>query len=880
MKSPINEKEVKRVSFPEVTAKLSPMMRQYLEIKQKHEDALLFYRLGDFYEMFFDDAVTASKELELVLTGRDCGLPERAPMCGVPFHSCEGYIAKLIQKGYKVAVCEQVEDPALAKGIVKREIIRVVTPGTVVENSMLSEESNNYVCCLFFDVSCRGMCFADISTGSVFVTETTDGPETVVNELSRFAPREILLNARAQGNKRVTDFIVKTLGVKPTLIYDEGFDLTVCRQTVFESFSGESCDRLAELREGAGVRALGVLVRYLRDTQFHGADRLTDFEVYRCAQFMSLSASCRRNLELVASARTGERRGSLLWVIDRTRTPAGKRLLKAFIDRPLVDVGEINRRLDAVEEMAGDPVCGARMGDALSQIKDIERMMTRVIYRTVSPRELIAFASACEGLKALKTAASALTSPLASSLCGAIDPLDDLARRVTETISENPPALMKDGGYIKKGFSGEIDELRQLVGDSKSYLAELEMRLKEQLGIKNLKVGYNRVFGYYIEVPRAFSSSVPDTFVRKQTLATGERYINEELKELEGRILSAAERIAALEREAYEELLVFLEGNAGRVGASAHASAYLDVLHGFAKCAQDNAYTRPDVDGSGVVEIKGGRHPVVEQVIDGGLFVPNDTLLDRGENLAALITGPNMAGKSTYMRQTALIVILAQIGCFVPAKSAHIGVVDAVFTRVGASDDIFSGDSTFMVEMREVAEILDNATANSLVILDEIGRGTSTYDGMSIARAVVEEICREGGIGAKTMFATHYHELCELEDVFCNIKNYNIAVKKRGDDITFLRKIVRGGADESYGIEVAKLAGLPETAIERAKEILHGIERGERAPLGPLRTPEREEESRAAAEIMRELARIDIDTLTPIEAMLKLGELAGVCRRG
>ncbi len=489
----------------------------------------------------------------------------------------------------------------------------------------------------------------------------------------------------------------------------------------------------------------------------------------------------------------------------------------------------------------------------------------------------MAFAAACKGLRELKEAASPLKAPLSSSLCSRIDTLDDIAERISETISEAPPALMKDGGYIKKGFSGEIDELRSLVGDSKTYLAELEARLKEQLGIKSLKVGFNRVFGYYIEVPRSSSASVPDTFVRKQTLASGERYINSELKELEGRILSAGERISALERVAYDGLLSFLEGNARRVQTSTSASAYLDVLHGFARCAVDNAYTRPIVDDSGVIEIRSGRHPVVEQVIDGGLFVPNDTSLDRNGSLVALITGPNMAGKSTYMRQTALIVILAQIGCFVPAKSAKIGVTDAVFTRVGASDDIFSGDSTFMVEMREVAEILDNATENSLVILDEIGRGTSTYDGMSIARAVVEEICRKGGIGAKTMFATHYHELCGLEDEFDNIKNYNIAVKKRGDDITFLRRIVRGAADESYGIEVANLAGLPETAIERAKEILKGIARGERTPPASDRVSDGKAETSASAEIMRELSHIDVDTLTPIEAMLKLGELADMC---
>ncbi len=865
--------------LPEITAMLAPMMRQYVEVKRQHEDALLMWRLGDFYEMFFDDAITASKELEFVLTGRDCGLPERAPMCGVPYHSCEGYIAKLIQKGYKVAICEQVEDPATAKGLVRREIIRVVTPGTVVENSMLAEGKNNYVCCLFFDVSSKGICFADISTGTAHVTETSGTSEAIINELERFSPTEILMNGRGFDNKKVYSYITKILGVKPSLLYDASFDFSVCKQSVYDRFDPENLNKLSSLETGAGMKSLGALLKYLHETQFHGVDRLIELDVYKCSEYMSLSASCRRNLELAVTARSGERRGSLLWIIDKTRTPMGKRLLKSFLDKPLLDVGDINGRLDSVEELVNNPVACAKIGDVLSQIRDLERMMTRVIYRSISPREVQAFCSACVALSELKSECRALKAGLSSSLTERIDELQDLAKRIYETISDNPPSLLKDGGYIRNGCLPEIDELRDLVSNNKAYLAYLESGLKESLGIRNLKIGYNRVFGYYIEVPRSASDMVPDTFIRKQTLATSERYINEELKELESRILSAGERLNMLERQLYDELLDYLEGNIKRVQATSGAVAYLDVLYSFSKCAADNAYCRPAVDESGIIKITNGRHPVVEQVIDGGLFVPNDTLLDMGDNLAAVITGPNMAGKSTYMRQTALIVILAQMGSFVPAAQATVGVVDAIFTRVGASDDIFAGDSTFMVEMREVAEILDNATPKSLVILDEIGRGTSTYDGMSIARAVVEQICRPGGLGCKMMFATHYHELCDLEGYFPNIKNYNIAVKKRGDDITFLRRIVRGGADDSYGIEVAKLAGLPEETIERAKEILRGIERQTPVVLDNRASTANttKDISVREHEALKTIKNMSLETLTPLEAMIKLNELKKLC---
>lgn len=858
------------MALPEITAGLSPMMKQYAEIKQQHMDKLLFYRLGDFYELFFDDAVTASRELELVLTGRECGLSERAPMCGVPHHSYEGYVAKLIAKGYKVAICEQTEDPATAKGIVRRGIVRVVTPGTVTENSMLSEDANNYICAVYLEQGGYGLSFADISTGRVYVTEGSGGTGKIINELARFEPSEIICNGLAFANKKLLNYADKTLGIAPSMLYDNYFDLDVCKHNISSQFEDSLLSRLWAFKRGYAVYSLGALVKYLVETQFHGASRLVELETYRSAQYLALSASCRRNLELTQTIRAGERRGSLIWVIDRTKTAMGKRQLRAFLDKPLVETDAINRRLDATQELYNKTVVLLQMRDTLGSIYDIERLMTRVTYRSATPRDIVALADTSDRVAELRGLCADFGSPLLCTLADSLDTFAELRDRIREVISEQPPALLKDGGYIRAGFDAEVDEMRDILGNNKTYLARMESSLKEKTGIKNLKIGYNRVFGYYIEVSKTNTNSVPDSFIRKQTLAGGERYINEELKELESKILSANERLNMLEHKHYDELIDFAEGNLKRVQATAAAIAYLDVLCGFAALARENGYNRPVVDCSDVIDIKNGRHPVVETVMYGELFVPNNTLLDCSGNLVNIITGPNMAGKSTYMRQTALIVLMAQMGSFVPAASARIGAVDAIYTRIGASDDLFAGDSTFMVEMKEVAEILSGATEKSLVVLDEIGRGTSTYDGMSIARAVVEQICKDGGIGAKTMFATHYHELTDMEHSFHNIKNYNIAVKKRGDDITFLRRIVKGPADDSYGIEVAKLAGLPDETIERAKEILEEVE-----AKSPRYKPIVLTEIQPAAgeKVMAAMSALQMECLTPIEAMYKLNEL-------
>ncbi len=863
------------MDLPEITAQLSPMMRQYVETKRRHMDELLFYRLGDFYEMFFDDAITASRELELVLTARDCGLAERAPMCGVPWHSCDGYIARLIKKGYKVAICEQMEDPATAKGIVKRDIIRVVTPGTVTDNGMLSEDENNYICCMYFDVSSKGLCFIDISTGNVYVTEIAASIDSVIGEIDRFSPSEVIVNGRAAAQAKLIDYLQKGLDIRPYAPDEELFNLYECDAAVENLFDAKKRSCLDTLTSGTGVKALGGLLRYLSDTQFGGIDRIVDLKVYRCTDYMNLSASCRRNLELFANNRSGEKRGSLLWLMDHTVTPMGKRRLRAFLEEPLLDVNEINRRLDSVEELLNDSVRLLRINDILHDIHDIERMMTRVVYGSASPRELLSLASSCAALTTLREQMSVLRAPLSAELCGGIDELHDLCDEIEHVISPDAPALVRDGGYIRAGYNDEVDELRGIVNNTKEYLASLESNLREELGIKNLKIGYNRVFGYYLEVPRTFAGMIPDTFVRKQTLTTGERYINEELKNLESRIISSAEKVKHIEKNIYDGLLNFIENRIDRVQSTAYSVGVFDVLCNYARISAENGYKRPVVNDRDIISIKNGRHPVIEKVIEGGMFVPNDTLLDCGENLVDVITGPNMAGKSTYMRQIALIVIMAQAGCFVPANNTVIGVVDAIFTRVGASDNIFAGDSTFMVEMREVAEILNNATPKSLIILDEIGRGTSTYDGMSIARAVVEEICGSDGIGAKTLFATHYHELCVLEDEYSNVKNLNISVKKRGDDITFLRRIVKGAADESYGIEVAKLAGLPDRTIERAKDILSSITSSINSGTGEYHSVDRKDSAPnpAAAAVIDRLNKINPETLTPIEAMLALNEL-------
>ena len=863
------------MSFPEVTAQLSPMMRQYIEVKKQHPDKLLMYRLGDFYELFFDDAVTASRELELVLTGRDCGLPERAPMCGVPYHAVDGYVSRLVEKGYKVVICEQMEDPAKAKGIVKRDIVRIVTPGTLTDTDVLEESRNNYVAALYLNGDSFGAAFADISTGELQATQDREGERGAVLELARFIPRELLINSDCVPGSELSAFIEKN-GISFQSLDEGYFDENKAAEEIKELFGDKGIREFRTDRSGNAARAAGAVVRYINETQFSGAKRLCRITLYRTADYMLLPDSCRRNLELTETMRSGERRGSLLWAIDRTSTAMGRRLLRTFLEKPLVDPEEIGMRLDSVEEFYNNSVLSGQLTDSLKGISDIERLMTRIMYGKCTPRDLIALSMTSVRLGEVKVLSGMFRSKLLKRLGASLDPLEDLKEEINTTIADDPPALMKDGGYIRAGRNSEIDELRELLHDSKSYLAKLEQSTKEKTGIKNLRVGYNRVFGYYFEVSKSNVDSVPDYFIRKQTLTTGERYITEELKDLENRILSAGERLDLLERELFDSLCRKIEDNLVRIQDTAFAVSYIDVLCSLAELARDNGYCRPEVNSSDTIRISGGRHPVVELVLKNEMFVPNDTLLDCGRNLVNLITGPNMAGKSTDMRQVARITILAQMGSFVPATSAEIGVVDSIYTRVGASDDLFSGDSTFMVEMKEVAEILENATSNSLVILDEIGRGTSTYDGMSIARSVIEYICRDGGIGCKTMFATHYHELTDMDADFPNIRNYNIAAKKRGDSITFLRRILDGPADDSYGIEVATLAGVPQEVTSRAKEILAQLEE---------KNPDRIErriittQAEYVSEIEEELRRMHIESITPIEAMTALDGLIRAAKK-
>ena len=861
-------------------AELSPMMQQYFEIKKQHPDEILFYRLGDFYEMFFDDAITASRELELTLTGRQCGLDQRAPMCGVPFHSYETYVARLIAKGYKVAICEQMEDPATAKGLVKRDIIRVITPGTIIESSMLQDDKNNYICSIYLKGKKAGLCFADISTGAAHVTELAAEKISgaIIAELCRWHPSEVLINESMLDCKEVTAYIKQHMACSVELIEAERYAPGVVDTLLSQQF-GRDWAKTTEIGGSGLVRfAMGALLSYLHDTQKKGVERLKTVESYAEAQFMRLSPVTRANLELTETMRGREKRGTLLWVLDQTQTAMGKRLLRSWVEQPLITPPVINARLDAVAALVRATVARADLADALRYIFDIERLMTRTVYGSATPKEIYSLAQTCDWLPRLKELAAGCGCAELTELSQQIDPLGDLKDKIYACIDPEAPSTLKDGGVIRAGYNEEVDSLRALRDGGKGVLAQMEARLREETGIPKLKIGYNHVFGYYIEVSNSYKNMVPDSYIRKQTLSGGERYITQELKELENRILGAHERLIVLERQLFDELLACIGGELPRIQRTAAAVAKLDVLTSLAQVAVDNNYCRPVVDDSDVLTITEGRHPVVEQVLKGSLFVPNDTVLDCGENRCLIITGPNMAGKSTYMRQNALIALMAQIGSFVPAKACHVGVVDAIFTRVGASDDLAAGQSTFMVEMTEVAEILKNATSKSLVILDEIGRGTSTFDGMSIARAVVEHItAKEKGLGCKTLFATHYHELTDLEDAMEGVKNYNIAVKKRGEDITFLRRIVRGPADDSYGIEVAKLAGLPGSVTKRAHEVLRVLEASapSRHPVEQLDFDALAEYASPAvpAEVLENLETLDVETLTPIEALNFLYEL-------
>ena len=865
-------------------AELTPMMKQYFEVKAQHPNCILFFRLGDFYEMFYDDAKTASQELELVLTGRDCGQEERAPMCGVPFHSCESYIARLVNKGYKVAICEQTEDPATAKGLVKRDVVRIITPGTVIENTMLDEGRNNYLCVIFLSdgASDAGLCFADCSTGQIHLTRIfgEDVALRVTNELGRFAPREVRVNDTASENDIIQTFLTQRLGVTPDVAEGSSFDYKAAEQRILSHFHKDDLEEIGLRDQFSAVRALGCALDYLYATQMTGLERLNNLDVYSDVQFMKLDLTARRNLELLETMRNKEKRGSLLGVLDRTKTAMGKRLIRGWIEQPLINPAQIMKRQNAVDELLHDTVLRGDLIGLLSNIYDLERIMTRIVYGSANAKELKSLSQTIGRMAPIKDRLSDAKSGLLCQIREEIDPLEDVYSLIERAIVEDPPFSVREGGMIKAGYNPEIDELRFEMSDGKGIIARVEAEEKAKTGIKNLKVGYNRVFGYYIEISRSYTGEVPENYIRKQTLANAERYITQELKELEARVLGAQDRVVALEYQLFTEVRTTVAAQLHRIQATAQSIACLDVLCSFAEVAMRQNYTRPLIDMKGRIEIQNGRHPVVEY-IQNAPFVPNDTLLDNHENRVVILTGPNMAGKSTYMRQTALIVLMAQIGSFVPAQSATVGIVDSIFTRVGASDDLASGQSTFMVEMSEVASILKNATRDSLIIFDEIGRGTSTFDGMSIARAVLEYVASAKKLGAKTLFATHYHELTVIENEIDCIKNYSIAVKKRGDDITFLRRIIRGPADDSYGIEVAKLAGVPDTVVARAKEILGQIESGGMELPSPVHTEDRFESDdgqlslmpAAGNELIERLKGLDANTLTPIEALQTLYEL-------
>ncbi len=847
------------------------MILQYLAVKEKHPDHILFFRLGDFYEMFFDDAKLASGVLDLVLTGRDCGDGERAPMCGVPYHACDAYIAKLIAKGYKVAICEQMEDPATAKGIVRREVIRIVTPGTVMSPDSLEEGKNNYIASVHSSEDGLGMCFADITTGTLCCL--TDGSEKrvekIINELGRFSPSEVILSAATKPIKEVTDFLDRRTGT--VITYGTGdANLDSCIRIVEDHFH-KNVLALGISAMPAVIIALGSLLDYLYETQMTAIANITDITFVSEDQYMLLDVSTRRNLELTETMRTGEKKGSLLHVLDRTKTPMGKRMLRGSLEKPLMKPEYIRMRLNAVEALLADSINLSSLRETMSGVRDIERLAARIAYRTAGAKELRALCLSLMPLPEIKATLGGFGDPMLQSLCECVDPLDDICSDIDRTITDDPPVSVREGGFVRDGVDAELDELRGLLKNLRGVLASIEEREREATGIKNLKVKYNKVFGYYIDVTNMYKNLVPEHYIRKQTLVGGERYVTEELKELEVKISTADERINDIEYSVFTALIERVGKQLSRMQATASAVAMIDMLCSFAAVSSSNRYVKPEIVSEGVTEITDGRHPVVENMLPDGLFVPNDTKLDLDGNMIAIITGPNMAGKSTYMRQVALITIMAQIGCFVPASKAKIGIADKVFTRVGASDDLSMGQSTFMVEMSEVAYILKNATRQSLVIFDEIGRGTSTYDGMSIARAVIDYVADV--TKCRTLFATHYHEITDLEAEMPCVKNYNITVKKR-DKLVFLRKIVRGRADDSYGIEVADLAGVPAEVTDRARQILKSLEANGVERHAPAPVPQREAAGEKGAALLEKLRRVQADTLSPIEALKLLYELS------
>ena len=870
-------------------ADYSPMMKQYFEMKEKYPNTILFFRLGDFYEMFFNDAKTVSQELELTLTGRDCGQEERAPMCGVPFHSAESYIAKLVAKGYKVAICEQLEDPKLAKGIVKRDVIRVITPGTVLENSMLDETRNNFLCSLCYEEGGLGLCFGDVSTGDLTADQVLAPDDATLlhileDRLARYNPSEILLNPQAMDLTGLADFIRDKLQASVECQAEELYqDLDHVQQAVSRQFGGKSLQQLELSDKPLAVKALGAMLDYLSRTQITGLERMNEIEIGADAGVMGLDFNARRNLELTETLRSKEKKGSLLWVLDRTKTAMGKRLIKTWLEQPLLSPARITRRQNAVEELFKNPQLLDDMVQQLTGIFDLERIMTRIVYGSANGRELRSLSAAVKRLPGLKELLGNCQATLLCQLNQELDSLEDVAQLIDSAIVDDPPFTIREGGIIREGYNAELDEVKRDMNGGRELIAAVEARERERTGIPKLKTGYNRVFGYYIEVSNSYKDQVPEDYIRKQTLTNGERYITQELKDLENRILGAHDKSIALESKLFEEVRQHVAAQLSRVQTSAKAVAVLDVLCSFAVVSVKNDYTRPVINMSGKLYLKDGRHPVVEALLHDTPFVPNDVDMDMNENRVAIITGPNMAGKSTFMRQTAIITIMAQIGCFVPAAVAEVGIVDSIFTRVGASDDLSAGQSTFMIEMSEVADILKNATQNSLIIFDEIGRGTSTFDGMSIARAVLEYVHDKKLVGAKTMFATHYHELTALEDILPGVKNFNIAVKKRGDDITFLRRIVRGGADDSFGIEVAKLAGVPDKVIKRAKQVLTELEKNGGETQRPSHHRFSEEPVQltmdsADGAVLQKLRSLDVNALTPIQCMNTLFELSSMLK--
>ena len=861
---------------------LSPMMQEYVKTKEEYHDCILLYRLGDFYEMFFEDALTASKELEITLTGKDCGLKERAPMCGVPFHSVETYINRLIEKGYKVAICEQVEDPKKAKGLVKREVVRIVTPGTTLDATSLDETKNNYLMSIVYIEDHFGCAIADITTGDCFLTEL-DKAQKLLDEINKFTPAEIICNESFLMSGVDTEDLKNRLGICVFSQEPWYFDDELCRKTLKEHFQVNSLEGLGIGEFESGVLAAGALFLYLQETQKTALSHMATIRPYSAEKYMLIDSSSRRNLELVETLREKQKRGSLLWVLDKTKTAMGARTLRSYVEQPLIDQEEIENRLTAIEELNEHPMLRDEIREYLQPIYDLERLISRISYKSANPRDMIAFASSLEMLPHIKQVLKEFSSPVLRQLEEEMDSLLDISGLIKQAIVDDPPLAQKDGGIIREGYHEDVDKFRRSRTDGKKWLSELEARERERTGIRTMKIKYNRVFGYSLEITNAFKDQVPDNYIRKQTLTNAERYITQELKELEDLILGAEDKLYALEYELFCDVRDKVGAEVVRIQQTAKAVAAIDVLASLALVAQRNNYVRPKINNSGVIDIKNGRHPVVEQMIENDMFIANDTYLDNQKKRISIITGPNMAGKSTYMRQTALIVLMAQIGSFVPAEKANIGIVDRIFTRVGASDDLASGQSTFMVEMTEVANILRNATSKSLLILDEIGRGTSTFDGLSIAWAVVEHISNTKLCGAKTLFATHYHELTELEGKISGVNNYCIAVKEKGDDIVFLRKIVKGGADKSYGIQVAKLAGVPDTVIQRAKELVEELSDADiTAAVKDLTAPKKKQKIQYDQvdmaqmslfdtvqdnDIINEIKGLEIGNLTPMEAL-------------